>query len=184
MPLLSHLASIFPPNLFHTALNLLYWHQWTSPVQISDLPSSELMSIFRRLCLTQEPIRPNLLNFKNKQEVLRRTNRLLFLIRHGTHWKRRVQQFFYCCVCICYLVYVSTEPLPSNDRGIFTEPLPINDRGIYTQPLPSNDRGIHIQTHRRIGGIFSLLSLFWKKLSRLTRSRCCPCVSLYPPHRC
>jgi hypothetical protein len=39
------------------------------------------------------------------------------LIRHGPHWKRRVQQFFYCCLCIRYRGNVSTEPLPSNDKG-------------------------------------------------------------------
>jgi hypothetical protein len=50
------------------------------------------------------------------QEVLGRTNRLRSLIRRGPHWKRRVQQF-YCCVCIHYRGNVSTEPLPSNDRG-------------------------------------------------------------------
>jgi hypothetical protein len=66
-----------------------------------------------------------------KQEVLGRTNRLLSLIRHGWHWKRRVEQLFYCCVCIRYRGNVSTDPLPSNDRGIFTEPLPINDKGIH-----------------------------------------------------
>jgi hypothetical protein len=80
----------------------------------------------------------------SKQEVLGRTNRLLSLTRHGPHWKRRVQQFFYCCVCIRYRGKVSTEPLPSNDKGIFTE------------PLPSNNRGIHIQTHRLMGGNFNL----------------------------
>jgi hypothetical protein len=52
------------------------------------------------------------------QEVLGRTNRLLSLIRHGPHWKRRVQQFFYCCLYIRYSGNVSTEPLPINDRGI------------------------------------------------------------------
>jgi hypothetical protein len=77
-----------------------------------------------------------------KQEVLGRTNRLVSLIRHGPHWKRRVQQFFYCCVCIRYRGNVSTEPLPSNDRGIFTEPLPSNDKKIFAEPLPSNDEGI------------------------------------------
>jgi hypothetical protein len=56
------------------------------------------------------------------QEVLGRTNRLFSLIRHGPHRKRRVQKFFYCYVCIRYRGNVSTEPLPSNDRGIFTEP--------------------------------------------------------------
>jgi hypothetical protein len=53
-----------------------------------------------------------------KQEVLGRTNLLLSLIRHGPHWKRRVQQLFYCCVCIRYCGNVSTEPLPSNDGGM------------------------------------------------------------------
>jgi hypothetical protein len=64
------------------------------------------------------------------------------LIRQGPHWKRRVQQFFCCWVYICYCGNVSTEPLPSNDRGTFTE------------PLPSNYRGIHIQKHRLMWGIF------------------------------
>jgi hypothetical protein len=33
-------------------------------------------------------------------------------------------------------------------------PLLSNDREIFTEPLPSNDRGIYIQTHRLMGGIF------------------------------
>jgi hypothetical protein len=57
------------------------------------------------------------LGTKKKQEVLRRTCRLLSLMRHGPHWKRRVQQFFYCCVCIRYRGNVSAESLPSNVRG-------------------------------------------------------------------
>jgi hypothetical protein len=72
-----------------------------------------------------------------KQKVLGRSNRLLSLIRHGPHWKRRVR-FFYCCVCIRYRGNVSTEPLPSNDRGIFTEPLLTKDGG-----------GIHRHTQQR-----------------------------------
>jgi hypothetical protein len=48
---------------------------------------------------------------------------------------------------IRYRGKVSTERLPSNDRGIFTEPLPSNDKGIFTGPLPSNDKGIHRHTH-------------------------------------
>jgi hypothetical protein len=67
-----------------------------------------------------------------KQKILGRTNRLLSLIRHGPHWKRRGQQFLYYCVRIRYRGNVSTEPLPSNDRGTFTERLPSNDRGGYT----------------------------------------------------
>jgi hypothetical protein len=60
-------------------------------------------------------IYPTFLMFK--QEVLGRTNRLLSLTRHGPHWKRRVQQFFCCCVCLRYRGNVATEPLPSNDKG-------------------------------------------------------------------
>jgi hypothetical protein len=74
------------------------------------------------------------------QEVLGRTNDLLSFIHHRAHWKRRVQQFFYC-VCIRYRGNVSTEQLPSNDKGIFSEPLPTNDKGIFTGPLPTNDKG-------------------------------------------
>jgi hypothetical protein len=64
--------------------------------------------------------------------------------------------FFYCFVCIRYRGNVSTEPLPSNDRGIFTEPLPSNDKGIFTEPLPSNDTGrytdadTHTLTHSNV----------------------------------
>jgi hypothetical protein len=41
------------------------------------------------------------------------------LIRHGAHRKLGVQQFFYFCVCIRCRRNVFTEPLPSNDRGIY-----------------------------------------------------------------
>jgi hypothetical protein len=41
-----------------------------------------------------------------------------FTFIQGPHRKRRVQQFFYCCVCIrCGGNFFFTEPLPSNDRG-------------------------------------------------------------------
>jgi hypothetical protein len=70
------------------------------------------------------------------ESVEKRTNRLLSLIRHGPHGKRRVQQFFYCCVCIRYSCNVSTEPLPSNDRGI------------------------HRHTHRQQSDLISLLYFF------------------------
>jgi hypothetical protein len=71
------------------------------------------------------------------------------LIRHGSHWKRRVQHFFCCYVCIRYRGNVSTEPLPSNDNGTFTEQLYSNDKGTFTQPLPSNDRRMHTHSHAR-----------------------------------
>jgi hypothetical protein len=93
-------------------------------------------------CLIIKP-RNSFTLVNKKQDVLGRTNRLLSSVRHGPHWKRHVQQFFYCCACIRHRGNVSTEPLPSNDRGIFTEPLPSNDEGIFIEPLPSKDRGIH-----------------------------------------
>jgi hypothetical protein len=112
---------------------------------IGDNQSSQIdvyMYVYSNSC--RMPVRIKL------QEVLGRTNRLLSLIRHGPHWKRRVQQFFYYCVCIRYRGNVSTESLPSNDTGIFTEPLPSNDKGIFTEPLPSNDRKIYRHTHIEI----------------------------------
>jgi hypothetical protein len=45
---------------------------------------------------------------------------IAYLIRYGPQWKRRVQQFFYCCVCFRYRGNVPTKPLPSNDNGTFT----------------------------------------------------------------
>jgi hypothetical protein len=51
------------------------------------------------------------------------------LILRGPHRKGRVQQLFYCYVCVCC-------------RG-----------NVFTEPLPSSDKGIHIRTHRLRGGI-------------------------------
>jgi hypothetical protein len=90
------------------------------------------------------------------QEVLGRTNRLLSLIRHGPHWKRRVQQFFYCCVCIRYRGNVSSEPLPSNDRGIFTDPLRSHDRRGYTGTQTRTHT--HTHTHRQQRDPINLLN--------------------------
>jgi hypothetical protein len=56
-----------------------------------------------------------------------------------------------------------TEPLPSNNKGIFTEPLPSNNKGNFTEPLPSNDRGINRHTHRQQRDLIRLLSFFQNK---------------------
>jgi hypothetical protein len=108
--------------------------QWKESVQGTCLKSSHAPSI-------------SSLQINWEKEVLGRTNRLFSLIRHGPHWKRRVQQFLYCCVCIRYRGNVSTEPLPSNDKGFFTEPLSSNDRGTHT----------HTHTHTQQHEIISLL---------------------------
>jgi hypothetical protein len=87
---------------------------------------------------------------KNLTRSSGKTNLLISLIRHGSHRKRLVQQLFYCCVCIRHLGNVSTEPLPTNDKGTFTEPLHRNNKGTFTEPLPSNYRGntqSHTHTH-------------------------------------
>jgi hypothetical protein len=59
-------------------------------------------------------------------------------------WKRRVQQFFYCCVCIRYRGNFSTDLLPSNYKRIFTE----------LSRYPATIRDTHTK-HRLIGGIFN-----------------------------
>jgi hypothetical protein len=122
---------------------------------------------------------------KNKQEGLGRTYRLPSLIRHGQHWKRRVQQFFYCCVCIRYRGNVSTEPLPSNDREIFIEPLPSNDKGIFTEPLLTNDRGIprHTATRSHKPTLFLAYSPYFEKI-KVGLWYTLLCVSVWPPYRC
>jgi hypothetical protein len=82
-----------------------------------------------------------------EHEVLGRINRLLSLIRHGPHWRRRVQKFFYCCVCIVNEVTFLSSRCLATIRGLFTEPLPSNNKGIFTEPLPSNHKGI---VHRAV----------------------------------
>jgi hypothetical protein len=84
--------------------------------------------------------------------------------------KMTFQQFFYCCVCILYRGDVSTEPLPTNDRGIITELLPSNDKGIFTGSFPINDRGdtqTHTHTHTQQRDLISLPNFFQNKESRL-----------------
>jgi hypothetical protein len=108
------------------------------------------------------------MTFWKDLKVLRRTHRLLSLIWHGLRWKRRVQQFFYCCMCIRYRGNVSTDPLPSNDRRIFTEPLPSTDKETFTEPLPSNNRGEYTDTHAQTATWSHKPTLFFQnKESRL-----------------
>jgi hypothetical protein len=111
-----------------------------------------LQTIMRRLKLLvfKDTFIKMLQVIKVIQEVLWRTNRLLSLIRHGPRWKRRVQQFFYRCMCIRYRGNVYAEPLPSNGRVIFIE------------PMPSNDRGIHRQTRTQSNVISKAYSIFSK----------------------
>jgi hypothetical protein len=83
--------------------------------------------------------------------------------------KRLIMEFFYCCVCMRYRSNFSTEPLPSNDKGIFTELLPSNDKGTFTEPLPNNDEGGrgYTDTHRQQRDFISLLLFFLNKESML-----------------
>jgi hypothetical protein len=69
-------------------------------------------------------------NFKSDliQEHVGRSNRLCSLIWNGPHRKRRVQHFFYCCVCILARGTVYSQPLDINDGGIFIQLLPSNNR--------------------------------------------------------
>jgi hypothetical protein len=123
--------------------NLPVWtkenHKWPRSAWYAVWPTFELEDF------------PNTKHKNNIQQVLRRTNRLLSSIRHRPHWKRHVQQFFYC-ISIRYRGNVFTEPLPSNDKGISTEPLPSKDKG-YT----------HTDTQTG-GGIFLARPLRWAQV--------------------
>jgi hypothetical protein len=67
-----------------------------------------------------------------KQEVLGRINHYFLLIRHGPHRKRRVQQFFYCCV-----------------YSLLRE-------GCLRSRCVATVLWIYIQRHRLMGGIYEL----------------------------
>jgi hypothetical protein len=58
---------------------------------------------------------------KNKKLVEKRIS-YFTSIRHGSHRKRRVRQFLYCCMCSHCSGKVFNEPLPSNDaEGTHTD---------------------------------------------------------------
>jgi hypothetical protein len=98
------------------------------------------------------------------------------LIQHTPHRKWHVQQFFYCCMCDQCHGNVFNKQLPSNLAtayewlgGILLLFVSIHcRRNVFTELLPSNDGGgMHIQTHRQLGYLITLLSLYWKNNTRL-----------------
>jgi hypothetical protein len=105
-----------------------------------------------------------------KQEILGEVITYFPVIWYGQHRKRRVQQFFYCCVCM---------PLPSNNRGIHiqthresrqrTEKLSEALRSLQSDPklpietnsrLPGVTGDTKIQTHGRQDDLISPLIIF------------------------
>jgi hypothetical protein len=92
-----------------------------------------------------------------KQEVLGRINRLLPLMR-------RVQQFFYCCVCIRCGGNVSTEPLPSNDRGDTHTDISFLGNSWVKQTLPRQGRIVG-------GVVFYAVCVVSKEIRRLVIPR-------------
>jgi hypothetical protein len=70
------------------------------------------------------------------------------LIRNGLHRKRRVQHFFYCCVCTLCRRKVFIDPLPSNGPGTCIPSRCLaTAREMLTEPLSSKD-SLNIQTKR------------------------------------
>jgi hypothetical protein len=126
---------------------------------------------------TLAPVRgqPGFSNTPPPSRSLGRTNRLLSFIRHGPHWKRCVQQSStVACVFVIAVTFLPIRCLAT--IGGF---LPIRCLETVRGFLPSRCLTTirkYTYRHRLMGGIFILLSLFWKKYSRLMRSRCCSCV--------
>jgi hypothetical protein len=74
-----------------------------------------------------------ILQKNSKKKVPGKTNRLLSLIRHEPHRKRRGQHYSTAaCVFVAAVTFLPSHCLTT--------------RWISTEPLPSNDKGIHIQT--------------------------------------
>jgi hypothetical protein len=65
------------------------------------------------------------------------------LMRHGPHRKKMRP-----IILLLFCVY-------SLPRERFTEPLPSNDSGIFIEPLFSNDRGYKCR-HRLMGGFYEV----------------------------
>jgi hypothetical protein len=111
-------------------------------------------------------------------------NRLLSLIRHGPHWKWRVQQFFYCsCAFVITVTFLPSLWL-AMIRGFLPSRCLATIRGLLSSRCLATIRGIHGHTHKQQRDLISLLYFFsllsyFEKYSRLMRSCCCLCVS--PP---
>jgi hypothetical protein len=108
-----------PTYLGFTRVRYINWTETDLIAVMCNSPRSlfELYEIVYVLHWSQT-LTPAISTCKDKQEVLGRTNRPLVLMRHGPHRKRRVQQFFNCCVCICCRGNVFIDPFPSIERGI------------------------------------------------------------------
>jgi hypothetical protein len=92
---------------------------------------------------------------------------------HEPNIKRRVQQFFYCCMCIRFRGNVlQGRCLAKSGCCVVTELLLSNDRRGHTYRY-TKSKVSHKPTF-----IFSLFSLFWKHNRRLIKSPCC--LSVYP----
>jgi hypothetical protein len=95
----------------------------------------------------------NLLKAKDKHIILNK--KLLeelisqfLLIRHGPHRKRRVENFFYSCLCIRCHGNFCTEQLPINDRGIYTQ-INTSPTSLGSKSKPSKKRAEALQLRIR-----------------------------------
>jgi hypothetical protein len=60
-------------------------------------------------------------NYKYQQDVLGRSNHILYCDMTWIEKKQRIQQFSYCGMRICGRCGIFSEALPNNDRGIYTQ---------------------------------------------------------------
>jgi hypothetical protein len=93
-----------------------------------------------------------------------------YLIWHGPHRKHRVQQFFWCRVCIRCRGNMFAESLPSNDRGGCADTQ--TARWSHTPPFQNEERSLIMRPVNRVLTVKT--SRHWTEILFIGHKSPCP----------